>query len=72
MNRITKNTLNDTLAMLNDLTKRQYGFYIAYGGYMLVDWVTNREITYRLTAREMYYTLLGIIHTLENENKGVK
>lgn len=69
MERITKTILNDTLAQLNAVSKRQYGFYIAYGGYKLVDWITNRELTYRHTAREMYYCLLAIIHTLENESK---
>jgi hypothetical protein len=69
MERMTSKILSDTLYQLNCYTQKHYSFYIAYGKYTLIDHVTHRSITGMLSMREMYYVLLGIMHTIENENR---
>lgn len=67
MERITKKTLYTLVERVNKYTKHKYGLDIAYGGYRLIDETTHRCISYRLTARELYYVLDGIEELLCNE-----
>ena len=66
--RVNRNKLTNTVNRINAMLKEngnniEYGLDIAYGGYRLVRCECSGESyrSYRLTAREMYYTL----YTLE-------
>ena len=66
--RVNRNKLTNIVNRVNAMLKQnskdiEYGLNIAYGGYRLVKYEGAGESyrSYRLTAREMYYTL----HTLE-------
>ena len=66
MDRVTKSDLRAYVGFLNDRVKDlgfdnvTFDLDVAYGGYRLVQMCESggeRDISYRLTARELYYVL---------------
>ena len=60
MARLTVKMLDMQLDNLNSVSHRKYTMEKAYGGYKLYNKSQSKEITARLTAREMYHVLRAL------------
>jgi hypothetical protein len=73
MERKTSKHLEYELSVMNAMTEQTFILEKAYSGWKLFNESQGVEITpYRLTAREMFYVLNAIKHTLDEERKHAK
>lgn len=71
--RVTKSDLYRLIDILNNESKKNYGLDIAYGGYKLVRKYKNgakKDISLRVTCREMYYVLNALVNYACEEKYG--
>lgn len=75
MERVTRKTLHNMVGCINTLTRETYALDIAYGGYRLVKMCEHggeADCSYRMTAREMFYTLEAIEQILWREREAAR
>lgn len=75
MERVTRKTLHNMVDCINTLTREEYALDIAYGGYRLVKMCEHggeADCSYRMTAREMFYTLEAIEQVLRREREAAR
>lgn len=71
--RVSQKDLELAIKNLNELTEGQYSLDCAYGGYKLVirtEFGGEKEMTtYRMTAKELYYTISAIENVIQEEKR---
>ena len=71
MKRTTKEDLQYYVDRLNKLTNGNFCLGYAYGGVRLEANEGSKDISYRLSQKELYLQLITMINVLEHTAKGV-
>lgn len=72
MKRTTKEDLQYYVDRLNKLTNGNFCLGYAYGGVRLEANEGSKDISYRLSKKELYLQLITMINVLEHTAKGVQ